>query len=89
MHDICKLCCKILNGFEYNEEWIEKIDSLIDFLATPEGQNWCVEFNGNCSAASTDVYNQLLSIDRADRVYKEVVSKVKAKGEAGKVRGEM
>ena len=66
-----------------NEEWIEKIDSLIDFLATPEGQNWCVEFNGNCSAASTDVYNQMLSIDRADRVYKEVVSKVKAKGEAG------
>jgi len=66
-----------------NEEWIEKIDSLIDFLATPEGQNWCVEFNGNCSAASTDVYNQMLSIDRVDRVYEEVVSKIKAKGEAG------
>ena len=66
-----------------NEEWVENIDSLIDFLATPDGQRYCVEFAGYCSAASTDVYNQLLSIDRADRVYKDVVSKIKSKGEAG------
>ncbi|MDB4326177.1 hypothetical protein N9966_00010 [bacterium] len=66
-----------------NEEWLEKIDSVIDFLATPEGQNWCVEFNGNCSAASTDKYNQMLSIDRATRVYEYVVGEVKKKGEAG------
>ncbi len=56
---------------------------MIDFLASPEGQNWCVEFNGNCSAASTDAYNRLLSIDRAQRVYEYVVGEVKKKGEAG------
>lgn len=66
-----------------NEEWVENIDELIDFLATPDGQNWCVEFRGYCSAASTDRYNQLLSIDRATRVYEDVVAKVKAKGEEG------
>ena len=66
-----------------NKEWIENIDALIDFLATPDGQNWCVEFNGYCSAAGTDRYNDLLSIDRVDRVYKDVVGKIKAKGEAG------
>ena len=66
-----------------NKEWLENIDALIDFLATPDGQRYCVEFNGYCSAASTDTYNQMLSIDRADRVYKDVVAKIKAKGEAG------
>ena len=66
-----------------NEEWLENIDALIDFLATPDGQNWCVEFRGYCSAAGTNKYNQLLSIDRATRVYEDVVAKVKAKGEAG------
>jgi len=66
-----------------NKEWVEKIDSLIDFLATPEGQNYCVEFNGYCSALSTNNYNQILSIDRANRVANYVISKVKEKGEAG------
>lgn len=66
-----------------NKEWVEKIDSLIDFLATPDGQRYCVEFAGYCSAASTNNYNEILSIDRADRVANYVINKVKSKGEAG------
>ena len=66
-----------------NKEWVENIDSVIDFLATPEGQNWCVEFEGSCSALSTNNYNQILSIDRANRVANYVIQRVKEKGEAG------
>ena len=61
------------------------IDDLIDFLATKEGQRWCVEFQGYCSAASANDYNRLLSIDRVERVYNYVVKRVKEKGESGGV----
>ncbi len=61
------------------------IDDLIDFLATKEGQRWCVEFQGYCSAASANDYNRLLSIDRVERVYNYVVKRIKEKGESGGV----
>jgi hypothetical protein len=61
----------------------EGIDALIDFLATEDGQRYCVEFQGYCSALSNNNYNQILSIDRANRVANYVKQRVKAKGETG------
>lgn len=66
-----------------NKEWVENIDKLIDFLATAEGQKYCVEFNGYCSALTSNNYNQILSIDRVNRVRDHVVKKVKAIAESG------
>ena len=43
MHDICKLCCKILNGFEYNEEWIEKNDKRLVSHVTNENHEMIAE----------------------------------------------
>ncbi len=71
------------NWFTTDGDETKGIDALIDFLATDEGQNWCVEFNGYCSAASTNNYNELLSIDRAERAYQYVAKKVKERGETG------
>jgi hypothetical protein len=59
------------------------IDSLIDFLATEDGQEWSIKLEGFCSAASTDKYNQMLSIDRVQRVYEYMAKAVKARGETG------
>ena len=66
-----------------NKEWVENIDALIDFLATKEGQKYCVEFNGYCSALTSNNYNQILSIDRVTRVRDYVVKKIKELGESG------
>lgn len=72
------------------KEWLKApngtgkgIDDLIDFLATEDGQSYCVEFQGYCSALSNDNYNQILSIDRATRVANYVKEKVKERGESG------
>jgi len=61
----------------------EGIDALIDFLATEDGQRYCVEFQGYCSALSNNNYNQILSIDRVTRVANYVKQRVKDKGETG------
>jgi len=72
------------------KEWLKAedgngpgIDALIDFLATKDGQNYCVEFQGYCSALSNNNYNQILSIDRVTRVANYVKERVKEKGESG------
>ena len=59
------------------------IDALIDFLATEDGQEWSIKLEGFCSAASTDTYNQMLSIDRVQRVYEYMAKAVKERGETG------
>jgi hypothetical protein len=59
------------------------VDALIDFLATEDGQEWSIKLEGFCSAASTDKYNQMLSIDRVQRVYEYMAKGVKEIGETG------
>jgi hypothetical protein len=59
------------------------IEALIDFLATEDGQEWSIRLEGYCSALSTDKYNQMLSIDRVQRVYEYMAKAVKERGETG------
>jgi hypothetical protein len=65
---------------QLNSDFVDKIDVLVDFLATTEGQNWGAEFIGYTSAASTGQYNEVLSIDRAQSVFRYVTSRVKDVG---------
>ena len=43
MHDICKLCCKIFDGFEYKEEWIEKNNKRLISPITKENHEMIAE----------------------------------------------
>ena len=43
MHDICKLCCKIFDGFEYKEEWIEKNNKRLISHITKENHEMIAE----------------------------------------------
>lgn len=71
---------KILN---LNQDFVNKIDSLIEFLATEDGQRWGVQFIGYTSGAAPKNYNKVLSIDRATSVFKYVTERVKTKGQTG------
>ena len=66
-----------------NQKFVKDINSLIDFLATPDGQRWGVQFIGYTSGAAPKNYNKLLSIDRATSVFKYVTEQVRIKGQTG------
>jgi len=71
---------KILN---LNQPFVDKLQELIDFLATKDGQSWGVEFIGYTSGAAPNNYNKVLSIDRATSVWRYVTEQIKQKGITG------
>ena len=68
-----------------NEPFVTDLDKLVDFLASEEGQKWGARFMGYTSASANDIYNRVLSRDRAYSVFKYVTDKVREKGLAGPV----
>jgi hypothetical protein len=66
-----------------NQKFVNDINTLIDFLATPDGQRWGVQFIGYTSGAAPKNYNKILSIDRATSVFKYVTEQVRLKGQNG------
>ena len=73
----CSDTKRVLN---LNQPFVDKIDQLIDFLATPDGQYYGVEFIGYTSGAAPKNYNKVLAIDRATSVYRYVTERVKNRG---------
>jgi outer membrane protein OmpA-like peptidoglycan-associated protein len=68
-----------------NEDFVTKLDQLVEFLATEEGQKWGARFIGYTSASANDVYNRVLSRDRAYSVFKYVTDQIRTKGLEGPV----
>lgn len=71
------------NTLNLNQDFVDQIDSLIDFLATKDGQSWGAQFIGYTSGAAPKNYNKVLSIDRATSVFKYVTERIKTKGQTG------
>lgn len=77
--------CFTNNGekFNKNQTFVDEIDGLIDFLATEQGQPWGIKIIGTTSGSANKTYNNVLSRDRAESVYKYISSRIEQKGKAG------
>jgi hypothetical protein len=71
--------CKTTEGenITTNEDFLESIDKLVDFLSTEDGQYWGLKLVGKTSGAANKEYNRILSRDRAEGVYEYIINRLK------------